>query len=126
MSESDMWVRVKCKVRLRRHDGALWCAAGRKQRTKNGGKVWKRAFASIDEAWLYAFLVFVRLGVVLTPYRCAAIVLTKSRLIVIPHPNPWSFEAWWVKLRFENLRRRHACGRWHLTSSSHNALSKGN
>ncbi len=62
--------------------------------------------------------MFVRFGTVMTPYHCAPVKRSIARLLVRPHPNPWSFEPCWSVRVLAELPRTRSCGGWHLTKKS--------
>jgi hypothetical protein len=75
----------------------------------------KRYYATIEEAWHDAFVQFALYGEPMTPYRCAPWKSARSIQRIIPNPNPWAFKAWSDRWKLQELKRRAACGGYHLT-----------
>jgi hypothetical protein len=97
--------------------GREWCSAGMVYH-----KVAKRRYETIDDAWRAAFVEFVRTGEPLTPYFCTAIRRRVTTCTCIPHPNPWAFRAWYLRVNWMDLKRRRSCGGWHLTRRHYQCL----
>src|SRR5580698_9015740 len=96
-------------------DGRQWCLAGMRRRMNKGGPSCKRRYASIEAAWLIAFLEFLRHGRIVEPYLCNCMKLEMTVAKTIPRPNPWSWLPTKTLRRIVRRRRVTTCGGWHLS-----------
>jgi hypothetical protein len=103
-------------------DGRRWCFGGARYHHRGV----KRYYETIDEAWIDAFFTGARYHEVMMPYRCHPIIVMKTEVHVIPHPNPWAFRPWLSRIVVRYLKRRQCCGGYHLTRQHlHHLLPPG-
>lgn len=83
---------------------------------------WKRTYFSLEEAWLAAFVLFVRTGSITTPYRCNQSKKHSAVARIRVRENPWAFDPFvrWVGSRKVRVQ---GCGMWHLTSRASQSLA---
>lgn len=104
-------------IRPPRSTPRRWC------RGSHGGRT-KQYFGTIHAAWIRAFELFSRTGVITTPYRCSSIKTQRPFVIRKHHlANPWAFDVTPVGAGLSSPRASQGhCNGYHLTKATDHML----